>query len=234
MGMSGSLDSFDLTMTATRRPDLLKETLRSFHENLFQRVPVRCFFLNLDPIWGSAEDDRAVEEIARSYVSDVVIRRPAEASYGGAVKWLWSQPKTTWFLHLEDDWRLSHKINISNLTAQMARTSVVQIALGNYPRRLRLRKRPVLGVSPLFCEREFALRMSQLMNPVLDPDKQFRNGTNPALSQATQGKRALFFGNVFTPEAAIDIGRDWRAQRHINKAIVDGKAVWSTDEGTSV
>lgn len=216
----------DLTMTATRRPDLIAITLASFQENLFERLPVRTFFLNIDPIWGSEEDGDRVEEIAKSYFTTVV-RRPAEASYGGAVKWLWQQPETEWFLHLEDDWILSHKISLKRLRQQMGMPGVVQIAIANWTRLQRRRKRPVIGVGPLFASSKFARHAGVLMNPDLDPDKQFRNGTNPALSMAARELRSVYFGGPFTKSTAIDIGRDWRDKRGIEKQIIDGAAVWT-------
>ncbi len=216
----------DLTMTATRRPDLVAITLASFQEKLFERLPVRTFFLNIDPIWGGEEDGNRVEAIARTYFQTVV-RRPAQPSYGGAVKWLWQQPETDWFLHLEDDWTLSHKISLRKLRKQMAEPAVGQIALSNWSRIVRRRRPPQIGVGPLFASREFASAASGHMNPDLDPDKQFRNGTNPALADIASHFRSVYFGGPFTKRTAIDIGRDWRDKRGIEKQIVDGVSVWT-------
>ena len=221
------MNSIDLTMTATRRPELVATTLASFSTNLFERLPVRTFFLNLDPVWGSTEDDAEVERIARSFFSDVRVRRPETPSYGGAVKWLWSQPQTEWFLHLEDDWILSHRLNLRRLERQMAGPGVVQIKIANWSRLRRRRKPPMLGLCPLFARRDVAALASTLINPDLDPDKQFRSDTNEALRNAMSSYRAVYFGGVLTPETAIDIGRDWRDSRGIQKAIVDGASVWS-------
>ncbi|KQU75264.1 hypothetical protein ACFFTN_22340 [Aminobacter aganoensis] len=218
----------DLTMTATRRPDLVAITLASFQQKLFDRFPVRTFFLNIDPIWGSEEDGNRVEEIARSYFTTVV-RRPAEASYGGAVKWLWQQPETEWFLHLEDDWILSHKISLKRLRKQMAEPNVGQIAICNWSRLGRRKITPRIGVGPLFASRALASIASEHMNPDLDPDKQFMNGTNTALADASSSYRAVYFGGPFTRRTAIDIGRDWRDKRGIEKQIIDGVAVWTPE-----
>jgi len=216
----------DLTMTATRRPDLVSRTLASFNEMLFERLPVRKFFLNIDPIWGTQDDDFEVEGIARSYFNQVEVRRPSMASYGGAVKWLWSQPETDWFLHLEDDWVLTHRISLKRLARQMA-SGASQIKIANWSRLRRRRKPPELGLCPLFSRTDFAKLAAQHMNPDLDPDKQFRNGTNPQLEQAVTGHFAVYFGTPFTRETAVDIGRDWRQDRQIDKKIIDGVSVWT-------
>lgn len=222
------MKTMDLTMTAARRPDVFEQTLQSFQAMLFDRVPVRTFFLNIDPIWGTDEDGRAVEQIARSYFKNVSVRTPETPSYGGAVKWLWQQPETDWFLHLEDDWLLSHKVSLDQLWAQMNEPDVVQIKIANWPRLRRRKRPPEIGLCPLFAERKFSAMAAGHMNPDLDPDKQFRNRTNPVLQEACSGYRAVYFGGVFTRETAIDIGRDWRDARGIEKKIVDGAAVWTS------
>ncbi len=221
----------DLTMTAARRPDLLYTTLSSFSTNLFSRLPVRTFFINIDPIWGSMEQAAETERIARSFFGSVLVRTPETPSYAGAVKWLWSQPETDWFLHLEDDWILSHKISLRMLQRQMQNSSTGEIKIANWTRLRRRRKTIDLGVFPVFVRTSFARAASAHMNADLDPDKQFRNGTNPNLESAVSKWRAVHFGNLFTKETAIDIGRTWRDKRGIEKRIVDGISVWT--EGNS-
>lgn len=216
----------DLTMTATRRPDLVARTLASFNEMLFKRLPVSRFFLNIDPVWGTADDDNEVERVARTYFDRVEIRRPPAGSYGGAVKWLWSQPDAAWFLHLEDDWILSHRIDLKRLSCQMS-SGASQIKIANWTRLRRRRRPPELGLCPLFSRSDFAKLAAKHMNSDLDPDKQFRNGTNPPLEKAVNGHFAVYFGTPFTRETAIDIGREWRIERQIGKKIVDGASVWT-------
>jgi hypothetical protein len=216
----------DVTMTATRRPELLLRTLGSFREMLFERLPVRKFFLNIDPVWGNERQGKEVEEISRSFFGNVEARCPSTGSYGGAVKWLWSKPETEWFLHLEDDWTMTHPISLNKLSSQMS-SGASQIVLANWRRLQRRRKPPKLGLCPLFSKREFGRLASIHMNPDLDPDKQFRNGSNPVLEQAVSSHYAVYFGGRLTRETIIDIGRDWREDRKIEKKIVDGASIWT-------
>jgi hypothetical protein len=216
----------DVTMTAACRPELVFRTLKSFKEMLFDRLPVRAFFLNVDPVWGTKDQGREVEAIGRSFFNSVEVRFPLTGSYGGAVKWLWSRPETEWFLHLEDDWTMTNRISLNRLTSQM-NSGAAQIVLANWKRLQRQRKPPKLGLCPLFSKREFGRLASGHMNPDLDPDKQFRNGTNPALEQAIAGYHAVYFGGALTRETIVDIGRDWRQDRKIEKKIIDGVSVWT-------
>lgn len=224
------MEVIDLTMTAARRPDLLERTLSSFTERLFKRLRVRTFYLNIDPIWGTPEQADQVEKIARSHFESLVIRRPDTPSYAGAVKWLWSQPNTEWFLHLEDDWLLSHRISLRRLKIQASIPDVAQINLNNWSRLSRRRRPAKLGLCPMFCRTEFAKVASLHMDPSLDPDKQFRHGTNEILEKATKSWRSVYFGTPFTARTAIDIGREWRDDKGISKSLVNGAPVWTEEK----
>lgn len=160
-----------------------------------------------------------------------MVRRPDTASYGGAVKWLWLQPQTEWFLHLEDDWILSHRISLRRLAAQAAPPDVAQININNWSRFSR-RRRPVrIGLTALFCRSRIRSDRQRSYESDLDPDKQFRGERNPEIVEAIRGWRAVFFGTMFTPQTAIDIGRAWRDERQIEKRVVGDVSVWT--EGQS-
>lgn len=215
----------DVTMAAVRRPDLVRRTLASFQENLFQRLPVQRLFVNIDPVWGSPPEGEHVREICSSMFPGAVVRMPTQASYGGAVKWLWNQPETKWLLHLEDDWLLSNKISLFRLRWQMQDIDVAQIKIANWKRLKRRHRPPELGLCPLFCRTSFAKIVSAKIDVSLDPDKQFRDGTNPELMAAVKDFRAVYFGGPLTCETAIDIGRDWRDMHGIEKKKLDGVLV---------
>jgi hypothetical protein len=220
----------DVTMTATRRPDLVSTTMASFQKMLFDRLTVRTFYLNIDPVWGTEQQGEEVEAVARKYFRNVEVRRPLKASYGGAVKWLWEQPQTEWFLHMEDDWIMTNPISLRRLSKQMA-SGASQIKLANWSRIGRYKRPPTLGLCPLFSSTQFARLAAAKMNAEFDPDKQFRNHTNMPLEAAVSGHYAVYFGGAFTPRSLIDIGRDWRQDRNIEKQIVNGASVW-TGENT--
>lgn len=217
----------DLTMTATRRPALIEQTLRSFSEKLLRNFTVGTFYLNLDPVWGTLQDHQDAIAVARSFVEHVVIRSPETPSFGGAVKWLWSQPQSEWFLHLEDDWELSRPVSPTDIARDVAAPDLVQVRLHNWKRLQRRRRPPTFTTSPSFTRGNFAALSSRLMNPELDPEKQFRNDRNVELRQAVRPYRVAYFGNRWTRQTAIDIGRSWRETKRIQKTITDGASVWS-------
>lgn len=218
----------DVTLVSTRRPDLLKQTLDSFSRHLFSRGSVRRLFVNLDPLWGDAEADRAVERICRSYFEDVVVRRPAEPSFGGAVKWLWSQPETGWFFHLEDDWLLLRPVALGRLAREMDADGVAQISFSRLNRKA-WRKGVWLDrftTSPSILKTSFARQVSALQDADLDPEKQLYGTENPALRNLTDRFRHRLHDHRFARAYIADIGRAWRERHGIGKRLVDGRSTW--------
>jgi hypothetical protein len=225
----------DVTLVSTRRPDLLQQTLDSFSRHFFSRVPVRRLFVNLDPLWGDIDADRAVERICRSYFKDVMIRRPAEPSFGGAVKWLWSQPETDRFFHLEDDWLLLRPLNPARLAREMAADRVAQISFSRLNRKA-WRKGVWLErftTSPSMLKTSFARQVSALQDADLDPEKQLYGPGNPALRNLTGQFRHRLHAHRFARAFIADIGRDWREQQGIHKQLVNGRSTWSAASGRS-
>ena len=203
--------------------------MESFFENLFSRIRVRRLYLNIDPLWGTASDDMEVERVCRAYLSDIVVRRPEKASFGGAVKWLWAQPETEWFLHLEDDWLLLRPIDPRRLLREMETPNVVQISLSRMNRKAWKKGvwLDLFTTSPSFLRSSFSKLVSSLQNPELDPEKQMSGGSNPELVAAIREKfRHRLHGSRFSRRYIADIGRNWREARKIEKKIIDGRSVW--------
>jgi hypothetical protein len=234
-GMREKMIEVDVTLVTTRRPDLLARTLESFARHLFDRVCVRRAFINIDPLWGDGRDEREVESICRAYFYKTAFRKPERPSLGAAVKWLWSQPETDWFLHLEDDWILRRAINIARLAREMRIPKVVQIQF-NRDRKYILRHGAVrpkkFSTGPSLVYKWFGHSASALMNPDLDPEKQFYNGLNPRLTQMASRYLLCYHGGWLTRRPIRDIGRDWRKARGIEKSFVDGRCVW-TEPGSA-
>jgi hypothetical protein len=227
--MPGLVGEIDVVLVATRRPELLEGMLASFWANLLGRLKVGRFLVNIDPLWGDEEDDRAVERICRSYVADAVMRRPEKPSFGAAVKWLWSQPATAWFVHLEEDWLMRRRVDLRRLASEMQPPDVTQISFSRAHRKAWRRGVWVdrFATSPSLVRTSFGKLVSSLQNPDLDPEKQMWGPQNPALSEAICGKfRHRLHGPRFTRDYLMDTGRAWREARKIEKKLIDGRSVW--------
>jgi len=236
------MDNFDVTLIATRRPEVLDLTLRSFYNNLLSNFRSIRLFVNIDPIWGDEKDDANVELICKKYFTEVHIRRPDTASFGAAVQWVWGRTTSRWFLHLEDDWLLARKISPEHLERELADVTVGQVHLKNGSRSRRL-LRPVrnrlkqgrpgaekfplpLTTSPGFIHADFASVALQYLDPNLDPERQFSLGYNPSGAAALKCFHPKKYGNVFTPSLLYDTGRAWRLARGKTKRLVAGKSIW--------
>jgi hypothetical protein len=222
-----TIASMDATLIATRRPDLVELTLRSFRQNLFSIARFDRLYLNIDPLWGTTEDDKAVEEICRSYFPAVEIRRPETPSFGGAVRWAWSRPRSEWFLHLEDDWLLARRISASQLETELSSADSGQIHLANLSRAGRAQRVALpIVTSPAFVRTEFARIASSHMHAEMDPEKQFYDGHNPEGLAALRRFQTKFYGDATTPQLLFDTGRIWRKVRGIRKGLRGGTSLW--------
>ncbi|WP_421980859.1 hypothetical protein [Roseibium sp.] len=240
----------DVTLVSGARPALLETTLKSFSAFLFKNFELQTCFVNIDPFEGGPDEVAACEAICRSVFKNVVTRTPEKPHFTRAVKWLWSQPRSAWCFHLEDDWMLEREVTSEEFTAAHERR-VAQITLmtreKNWGYRSRFhyepsrfvvlgrdfgksvnKKRPIFTTSPSFVRREFALRCSELLDETLDPEKQL-NYLNPALNSFTSKFRNRFIGKR-REYVARDIGRQHRDERGITKTVEDGSSVWVKPE----
>lgn len=236
----------DITIVCGRRPELLAQTLASFSDRVLRHFPIGTVYANIDPFCGTEEDGEACEVLLRKNFSAVVVRRPPLPSFGMAVKYLWQQPKTPYFLHMEDDWEVLSPITPELIEPRLT-GKVVQVQLSKldrpylpktyafrttwrtflglkYGKRVHL-DRPLFGTSPSFIVSCFARQCAEQMNPDLDPEKQLYSGDTP-LSDFTRAHLNHPLSGPARRAIVRDLGRPWLARRGIEKRIVNGTSVW--------
>lgn len=236
----------DITIVCGRRPDLLARTLTSFHQGVFRHFTIGTVYANIDPFCGTGADGDACEALLSENFPNVDIHRPATPSFGRAVKYLWSKPKSQYFLHLEDDWEVLFPITPQMVEPRLV-GNVVQVQLSKLDRHylpktfayrttwrsifgLKFGKRvhldrPLFGTSPSFISSTFARRCAELMNPQLDPEKQLYNG-DTELSKFTRGYLNHPLSAPGRRAIVRDLGRPWLAQQGIEKQIRNGASIW--------
>lgn len=238
----------DVAIVAGRRPDLLRGMLASFSEQVFRHFEIANVFVNLDPFMGTEEDGQACLELCHATFDSPQIRQPAEPSFGGAVKHLWSQAQSPVLLHLEDDWIANEAIRPEDVFPHLDQRcrAVVPVAQElNWDgktlsetilaKRIKLfgltvarRKMGLFGTSPRFLERDFARGCAALMDPTLDPEKQMRaNGSNPAIVDYLMPYRSRLLPGKTDKILITDIGRAYREKAGLKKTVVGGVSVWS-------
>lgn len=103
----------DVTITACRRSDILYQTLESFWQKLF--YPSGHEFrviINIDPI-GTDKDSDNIITLCHHFFAEVLCRTTIVPDFSSAFLWTWSQVKTKYFIHLEDDWQLLRPIDLN-------------------------------------------------------------------------------------------------------------------------
>ncbi len=243
------MTSIELTIVATRRPDLLAATMESFQARLLKNFTISRVAINIDPLWGDEQDEEKCRQIMLGHYPECVIYTPEKPGYAAAVERLWSNSSGEVLFHLEDDWNLAEDIDASilgifsdPLTAEISlmckeknwdigkrgvyHYAKIKYALFGLELPLR-RKVPSFTVSPSFIRGDFARHWAKLMDLSLDPEKQARSSKNPALTRYVAAFRNYIYTGKSVYNIAVDIGRNWRDTRNIKKSIVDGTSHWS-------
>ncbi|MFD1326691.1 hypothetical protein [Mycoplana ramosa] len=240
----------DVCLIAGRRPDLLLRTLGSFNKQLFQNFKIQRFIANIDPIFGDEADQKSCVDIINDLFPNAEISTPDKAGFTAAVRRNWSKIKAPLALHLEDDWVLQHAIGPADLAAFHRDDRLAQICFNHADKRwpigekgpyaygrkrltifgmktpLKSARMSIFTTSPGFLRGPFARRCAEIMDDRFDPEKQFYKSVNPALERYVADFRSLVLGDA--PNYPIlDIGRDWRGDRNINKQYDNWQSVWT-------
>lgn len=203
----------EVTITATLRPNILRQTLTSFMP-LFGDTRDWTAYVNVDlaPLvkdtdigWTAAD----VLRVAAGFFGHIVHRIGVFPNFARAVRWCWQQPIGQFFFHLEDDWELAiPDFPLSEplfwLQNNPQLTSVTLRAHSWDQEDTRICLSP--GVFRTAHAREIAGRMVDVANP----EKQLRtlSPTNPH-----GGKHGSYVGRTIPRDSTVrvvrDIGRDW-------------------------
>lgn len=245
--------TFDLVLIATCRPELLEQTLESFGQQVFRHLTFANVIANIDPYFGSPADGDRAEALIRDRFAHATIFRPDSPHFTHAVKRSWLATQSDFVLHLEEDWIALEDIapdryldlmedpevmavsffcrnkNAKGLPYQTARRKVRDPETGQ-PKLIRVN---AFSTSPGVYKGPFLRQAAKLMSPFFDPETQFFGRLNRPLERFALPKRCMFLHGQSQRDLVLDIGRDWRAERGIAKATVDGQAVWSVPKAES-
>ncbi len=239
----------DLCVVAGRRPELLRATLESFSELVFRNFRIANVFINLDPIFGDADDEARCVRSIESHFPAAVILRPETPGFAPAVKRLWSNTKSGFVFHLEDDWMALQEIGQEALEP-FADSEVAQVSFHHADKNWDIAKKghlhqrneyarflgmkiplfktfPKFTTSPSILRGDFARKAAALMDTNLDPEKQFYAGVNVELERFVSSRKNYIFSPDQTP-VIRDTGRQWRDERKIEKVTRNTTSYWVT------
>lgn len=242
-----------ITLTAVRRPDVLERTLASFNAHLYPGWPEGPVYVNLDPAMGDNEAQSKTLAVLNEYFPEARVYTPQAAGFGAAVKRLWQAVPDGPVLHFEDDWRCVAQIDlqaalgfldettrmVSFLTAHHGRKgarafSETQMKTRHFWGLIKRRQTvPLFNTGPALADGAFLRACAARLNPDLDPEKQMRRPLNPELNDWLDGYKCQF---LKTPEGGHlleDSGRDWRADKGIEKTVAGGRSTWRAKEQRS-
>lgn len=241
------LPSIDICLVACRRPQLLKETLQSFSENLLHQMNIGKVYVNLDPFMGNQADEEEAIRVIKRFFPSAIIFTPEQPDFCAAVKRVWGSSSASIVLHLEDDWRLEQRVNPNALLSKLqGRTKAVSFLAELHGARgsakfseARARKK-IFGItyrrytearfntSPTLFDGKFLRKIAMSLDILRDPEKQLRqDGGNPCLHDFCQLYKCVFFKTDAGGPIITDIGREWRDLRGIEKILEDGQSYWT-------
>lgn len=235
----------EVLMTATRRPEIIERTLKSFRQNMFVNMPVSVI-VNIDPV-GPGSNESVINTIKRWCDLKAVIT-PAQAHFGRAFKRVWSLAENRFCLWLEDDWELKRHISLADMMDTLSlnpglatlrlpwvRTERTYMKNWRYKFPYTMMKGRAIFKCPEENKREvgfcghpsllngqFVKQCALLINPELNPEKQFHMKGGPLMDAVDLWDYGVY-AEPNQPAAVEDIGRKWMVQNNLRKA---GNKAW--------
>ncbi|PCJ81824.1 MAG: hypothetical protein COA52_20455 [Hyphomicrobiales bacterium] len=212
----------------------------SFEKFAFSNFQIKDFFVNIDSIFGTEEDEQQCVQIIKEYFPSAKIVRSGEANFTAAVKNLWSRTSANHIFHLEDDWILNEKIDANLLrmfdgvTKQLcfickeknwdghALFSQLQTKKKFLGITINRTLSPRFSTSPSIIEGNFSRNCAELMDLNYNPEKQFYKGFNLRLEEYVYPFRSRLINGKINSNIIEDTGRHWREKRDIHKQIFFG------------
>lgn len=236
----------DITITATKRSQVLRKTLESFKTNLICDHPCRVV-INIDPI-GIDEDARLCVDVCRLFFDNVVYRIQSVPNFSEAFKWTWVNVKSPDFvLHLEDDWQLLRKIDLKDMFQVLhSEPDLALLRLPQFRAGVNSMKNwnlyfPFNGVyfecpenlkmqagfcgHPSIIKSSFVKSVAPHIDTKLNPEKQFHHGPKKIMEIIPKWRYGVYAKPEELP-AIADIGRKWMVE---NKMKKKGVKAWFTE-----
>ena len=247
--MKGSeMEYFDITMTATLRPELIKRTIESFHKNLFGYWMDFChIYVNVDNAGCDEEKERIVkfreiEKFLLSYFSpEMVTINYKEPHFPSAWFWCMENTKSRLVFHLEEDWELNYKLNfeemygmfykyknLKHLRLSMFRSDDKAIKMWQKHFALwndhffQIEEKSVKAVGmcghPSLNDGQWLRDAAAKMNRERNPEKQFHWGPVDFLNEFVLGNDYGLFQPQNSRPVLREIGRQWMKDHGYKKA----------------
>lgn len=244
-------EKFDITCTATLRPDLLDRTLSSFTKNLFrERIACARLIINID--YAGVEEEQYPDKLLKiiSVVNDypfyeVVPRYCTKPHFPTAFCWCMDQIKNKYFFHLEEDWELLFPIdfdamwNLFDRHGDLAHLRLSKFASEEFRCKnwnkflvwngeffeVQFDEKLVIGWAghPSLNRSSFVQECLPYINRMVNPEKQIKGKIHPCITQSINAHRFGSFHPQNKEPSIKDTGRKWMMENGYKKK---GNKAW--------
>lgn len=216
--------NIEFTTTATCRPEILCQTYDSFSKKMIGIDFKKCtLYINVDHTPKESSVKETIK-IAKGFFGTVVENVSEQGNFCKALKWCWSQPKGTIFFHLEDDWVLKEKLNVShcmsilvNRRLELKRKHKELIAMNL--RCYQTIKDNRICLSPCFMYSYYSKHLASLLDERYNPEKQLRakSKENPHGGKSANRFISIHYPSLRHKTIIKDIGREWMQRNDIRR-----------------
>lgn len=219
----------DITTTATIRPSLFHQTLKSFTDKLFINQKDYRLILNVDPI-GEDVDPIEVVKVGQQFFDNVVYNIPDKPNFAQACKWCWGQTYSRFVFHLEDDWTMVRRINIGEMLLlinnnndmmylRLPKLTLHMLKDSDYKNGF-IKHHKIL-LNPAIFRGNFVREISKKMNIIDNPEKQLRK-----VFKLNKDKIAGIYCGIGDGEYLKHHGRKWQRTSNYKKVKGSNFITW--------
>jgi len=220
-----NISKIDITMTAVIRPQILRETLTSFCNNLFTERDRYRLIINIDNIGEKVKPKNIIKICKLFFKPEQIVYRVVPPSFSNAVIWTWSQVEAPWVFHLEDDWIINNPVDINDMIEIMKTHSLTSLRLNKTRTKVsKVSKKygfdpcPKISLNPNLFDGTFIKKMVPIMTSEQNPEKQLRigKGKHPRGKLLT-GLRHGIYSKISYKAMVTDTGRAWMSKSRFTK-----------------
>ncbi len=231
-----NISKIDITMTATLRPKILQQTLETVVNNIVTNEHEFRLIINIDPS-GEKIKQKIILKVAKTYFKDILYNYPKQSSFSKAVKWVWGNSTAPYIFHIEDDWSINRKVDVTKMIGILDKyDKVSSLRLYKYktPKgkvfstfgcKWRYNEdgfyiadgwQKQFGLNPILIKRQFIDEVLPKMRDDVNPEKQFRASQKWMAPIIRKWKYALY---TQPRQLALvtDIGLGWRKKNKLVK-----------------
>ena len=231
-----------VTITATRRLDVLHKTLSSMMENLLWRSKCDAI-ITVDPVGHEQDTAQKAVKLVEHYMPVLCSREALKPHFGEAFSAVWNMAARhhkdyDYVFHLEDDWELTQDVEIRTMVKILEiEEDLALLRLPQFKSTLtdmknwdkffpwngryfecpdELRQGVGFCGHPSLIKMKFVRLCAPHIIPTINPEKQFHGGNQPLLDEVMKWRYGVY-SRPNHPAYIQDLGREWMVKHKYKK-----------------